>query len=139
MIPPAYGLAGVNLHGWNGFGSVTYWNAFVANLEMHGKGRFFDPRLNDPKKYLVAAKAGFGDVSSENDQTTMKLPALHFYQLAIPAPKPPEAIYNKAAAARGEVTFRTGNGKMSCAVCHVPPTFSEPGWNMRDSAGARRH
>ena len=24
---------------------VTYWNAFVANLEMHGQGTFFDPRL----------------------------------------------------------------------------------------------
>jgi Na+-transporting NADH:ubiquinone oxidoreductase subunit NqrF len=38
LIPPAFGLAGVNLHTWTGWGSVTYWNAFVANLEMHGKG-----------------------------------------------------------------------------------------------------
>ena len=44
LIPPAFGLAGVNLHTWTGWGSVTYWNAFVANLEMHGKGRFFDSR-----------------------------------------------------------------------------------------------
>src|SRR5262245_31467936 len=34
LIPPAFGLAGVNLHTWTGWGSVTYWNAFVANLEM---------------------------------------------------------------------------------------------------------
>ena len=33
LIPPAYGLAGVNLHTWTGWGSLTYWNAFVANLE----------------------------------------------------------------------------------------------------------
>ncbi|MGH9941961.1 MAG: hypothetical protein ACRD9R_06335, partial [Pyrinomonadaceae bacterium] len=131
LIPPAYGLAGVNLHGWNGFGSITYWNAFVANLEMHGKGRFFDPRLNDPKKYPIAARAGFGDVSSTPDMTSAKLPALHFYQLAIPAPKPPEGSYDRQAAARGEVVFNTGNGKTSCAMCHVPPTFTEPGWNMR--------
>jgi len=39
LIPAAYGLAGVNLHTYTGWGSVTYWNAFVANLEMHGKGR----------------------------------------------------------------------------------------------------
>ena len=45
LIPPAFGLAGVNLHTWTGWGSVTHWNAFVANLEMHGKGTFFDPRL----------------------------------------------------------------------------------------------
>jgi hypothetical protein len=43
LIPPAYGLAGVNLHTSTGWGSVTYWNAFVANLEMHGKGVFYDP------------------------------------------------------------------------------------------------
>ena len=44
LIPPAFGLAGVNLHTWTGWGSVTHWNAFVANLEMHGKGTFFDPK-----------------------------------------------------------------------------------------------
>ena len=32
LIPPAFGLAGVNLHTWTGWGSVTHWNAFVANL-----------------------------------------------------------------------------------------------------------
>ena len=42
LIPPAFGLAGVNLHTWTGWGSVTYWNAFnVAVLEMHGKGNLF--------------------------------------------------------------------------------------------------
>jgi hypothetical protein len=51
LIPPAFGLAGVNLHTWNGWGSVPYWNAFVANLEMHGQGTFFDPRLDDPVKF----------------------------------------------------------------------------------------
>jgi hypothetical protein len=35
-IPPAFGLAGVNLATWTGFGSVTYWNAYVAGTEMHG-------------------------------------------------------------------------------------------------------
>jgi hypothetical protein len=54
LIPPAYGLAGVNLHTWTGWGSVPYWNAFVAVLEMHGKGRFFDPRLNDTNQFPVA-------------------------------------------------------------------------------------
>src|ERR1051325_1816613 len=37
LIPDAFGLAGVNAHTWTGnWGTVTYWNAFVANLEMHG-------------------------------------------------------------------------------------------------------
>jgi hypothetical protein len=57
LIPPAFGLPGVNLHTWTGWGSVTYWNAFVGNLEMHGKGTFFDPRLNDATQFPVAAAA----------------------------------------------------------------------------------
>jgi hypothetical protein len=127
LIPPAFGLAGVNLHTWTGWGSVTHWNAFVANLEMHGKGRFFDPRLNDPIQFPIAAAAGFGDVRNDPDLITSKLAALHFYQLAIPAPKPPQGSFDEAAAARGEVLF---NSKADCARCHVPPLFTEPGWNM---------
>src|SRR5690606_35940860 len=62
LIPPAFGLAGVNLHTWTGWGSVTHWNAFVAVLEMQGKGTFYDPRLNDAAKFPIAAANGFGDV-----------------------------------------------------------------------------
>src|SRR5205823_5014794 len=47
LLPPAFGLAGVNLHTYTGWGSVTYWNAYVASSQMHGKGTFFDPRLNE--------------------------------------------------------------------------------------------
>lgn len=131
LIPPAYGLAGVNLHTFEGWGSVTYWNAFVANLEMHGKGTFFDPRLNNSEQFPVAAKAGFGNVRNTPDLVTPKLAALHFYQLAIPAPKPEMGSFDEAAAKRGELVF---NGKAKCAVCHVPPLFTEPGWNMHTGA-----
>lgn len=127
LIPPAFGLAGVNLHTWTGWGSVTHWNAFVANLEMHGQGTFYDPRLNDAAKFPIAAKAGFGDVRPVTDLITAKLPALHFYQLALPAPKPPAGSFDRAAAARGEVLFNT---KARCATCHVPPLYTEPGWNL---------
>src|SRR6185369_6998031 len=47
LLPPAYGLAGVNLHTYTGFGSVTYWNAYVATTQMHGSGTFFDARLKE--------------------------------------------------------------------------------------------
>ncbi len=127
LIPPAFGLAGVNLHTWTGWGSVTYWNAFVANLEMHGKGTFFDPRLNDASQFPVAARAGFGNVRNDRDLISAKLPALHFYQLSIPAPKPPEGSFDRSAAARGKGLFEN---QAHCAACHVPPTFTEPGWNM---------
>ena len=128
LIPPAFGLAGVNLHTWTGWGSVPYWNAFVANLEMHGSGTFFDPRLNDPVKFPIAAANGFGNVRNEPDLITPKLPALHFYQLAIPAPTPPRGSFDEEAAERGDELFE---GKARCANCHVEPLFTEPGWNLR--------
>jgi len=131
LIPPAFGLAGVNLHTYTGWGGVSHWNAFVANLEMHGKGTFYDPRLDDAGKFPVAARNGFGNVRNDPDLISAKLPALQFYQLAIPAPKPPTGSFEPAAAARGEALFR---GKASCAQCHVPPTFTEPGWNMHTPA-----
>ena len=131
LIPPAFGLSGVNLHTWTGWGSVPYWNAFVANLEMHGSGTFFDPRLNDPVKFPIAAANGFGNVRNEPDLITPKLPALHFYQMAIPAPTPPEGSFDVAAAARGADLFE---GKASCANCHVEPLYTEPGWNLHPAA-----
>ena len=131
LIPPAFGLAGVNLHTWTGWGSVTHWNAFVANLEMQGKGTFYDPRLDDAAKFPIAAANKFGHVRHTPDLITAKLPALHFYQLAIPSPAPPAGTFDTAAAARGAVVF---NGKGQCATCHVPPLFTEPGWNMHTAA-----
>jgi hypothetical protein len=127
LIPPAFGLAGVNLHTWTGWGSVPHWNAFVANLEMHGKGTFYDPRLNDAAQFPVAARNGFGDVRSDPDLISAKLPDLHLYQLAIPAPKAPAGSFDPGAAARGKLVF---DSKAKCASCHVAPTFTEPGWNM---------
>ncbi len=127
LIPPAFGLAGVNLHTWTGWGSVTHWNAFVANLEMHGKGTFYDPRLADPAQFPIAAANGFDDVRSTPDLITPKLADLHLFQLALRAPAPPASSFNAAAAERGRTLFA---GKAGCATCHVPPLFTEPGWNM---------
>src|SRR6202140_2943771 len=127
LIPPAFGLAGVNLHTWTGWGSVPHWNAFVSHLEMHGKGTFFDPRLNDALQFPVAAAAGFGNVQSDPDLISSKLPALHFYQLAIAAPRSPEGSFDENAGLRGKQVFENA---AQCATCHVPPTYTEPGWNM---------
>ena len=136
LIPPAFGLAGVNLHTWTGWGSVTHWNAFVANLEMHGIGRFFDPRLNGrtpdfQMQFPLAARNNLANVnpslSPEDDQITSKLPALHFYQLALASPAPPTGSFDSAAAGRGDKLF---SGKAQCNNCHVEPLWTEPGWNM---------
>ena len=127
LIPPAFGLAGVNLHTWTGFGSVPYWNAYVGATEMHGAGTFFDARLNDKEQYPVAAKSGSGNTRGTPDRITSKLAALHLYQLSIPAPKAPAGSYDKAAFERGRTVF---NGPAKCATCHVPPLFTEPGENL---------
>src|SRR5512133_3041589 len=127
LIPPAFGLAGVNLHTWTGWGSIPYWNAFVANIEMHGIGNFYDPRLNNAAQFPIAAANGFGNIRNSPDLITSKLPALHAYQLSLLAPQPPVGSFKVAAAARGQVLF---NGKAQCATCHVPTLFTETGWNL---------
>src|SRR5438094_340744 len=131
LIPPAFGLAGVNLHTWTGFGSVPYWNAYVAVTQMHGSGTFFDSRFNDKDQYPVSAKSGSGNTRGTPDLVTSKLAALHFYQLAIPAPTPPRGSFDKAAALRGKEVF---NGRAQCSSCHVPPLFTEPGHNLHAPA-----
>jgi hypothetical protein len=129
LIPPAFGLAGVNLHTWTGWGSIPYWNAFVANIEMHGKGNFFDPRLDNAAQFPLAAANGFGHIQRPEDEDliTPKLPALHAYQLSLLAPLPPTGSFDVAAAARGDALFE---GKAKCASCHVPTIYKEPGWNL---------
>lgn len=127
LIPSIFGLAGVNLHTWTGWGSVTHWNAFVANLEMGGQGVFVDDRLRDPAKFPIAAAAGLHDVRNDPDLVTPKLGPLHFYQLSLEPPKPPRRLVDEAASERGEALF---NGAADCARCHVPPIYTEPGWNM---------
>lgn len=129
LIPPAFGLAGVNLHTWTGWGSVAHWNALVAILEMGGQGRLFDPRLNDDSKFPIAAANGFGDIriAPDQDRVTKKLPALHIYQLSLSAPKAPTDGIDHDAVERGEELF---NGKAQCGICHVPPLYTEPGWNL---------
>jgi hypothetical protein len=130
LIPPAFGLGGVNLHTWTGWGSVPHWNAFVANLEMHGTGRFWDPRLNNAAQFPIAAAHGFGDlphISPDDDRITSKLSDLQFYQLAIPSPQPPPGSFDPAAADRGDELF---SGKAKCNNCHVEPLWTDPGWNL---------
>jgi hypothetical protein len=131
LIPPAFGLAGINLHTWTGWGSVPYWNAFVGATDMHGSGTFFDMRLADKTQFPVAAKSGAYNTRGTPDRLSSKLAALHFYQLAIPAPTPPVGSYAEDAAARGKAVFE---GKGKCATCHVPPLFTEPGYNLHTPA-----
>jgi hypothetical protein len=127
LLPAAFGLAGVHLHTYTGWGSVTYWNAYVAVTQMQGNGTFFDPRIKSSGKFPIGVKAGFDNVRRTPDRVTPKLSALHYYQLSLPPATPKKDSYDNAAAQRGEALF---NGKATCARCHVPPIYTEPGWAM---------
>ncbi|MBI4624236.1 MAG: hypothetical protein HY736_13610 [Verrucomicrobia bacterium] len=123
VLPAIFGLAGQNLATYTGWGSIPYWNAYVAVTQMHGQGTFFDPRLLDAGKFPVSVRTNGANIRPAQDLVTSKLPALHYYQLSIPAPTPPKDSFD-AAAARGRAVF---NGKAMCATCHVPPLYSDPG------------
>jgi hypothetical protein len=130
LMPAAFGLAGISQHTYTGWGGISHWNAFVANLEMQGKGTFWDPRLNDATQFPIAARAGMADVRNTPDLITPKLAALHMYQLSLPAPQRARNPFEPSTAP-GEALF---NGKAQCARCHVPPIYTEPGWNMHTPA-----
>jgi cytochrome c peroxidase len=73
----------------------------------------------------------FGHVQNSPDLITAKLPALHLYQLSIPAPAPPSSSFDHTAADRGRELF---SGKAQCSTCHSDPVFTEPGWNMHKAS-----
>jgi hypothetical protein len=122
LIPAAFGLKGIDLTTYTGWGDISYWNSFVGNLEMHGKGSFSDPRLNDPVKFPIAVENHFYNVVNNPDLITSKLPALKAYQHSIEAPKPPANYFDKQAAARGKSIFLT---KAKCASCHALPLYAD--------------
>jgi len=113
LIPAAFGLKDVSLTTYTGWGDISYWNSFVANLEMHGKGNFSDPRLNDPIKYPIAVENHFYDVRNNPDLITSKLDGLRAYQFSLDVPKAPSQNFNHDAAARADspVDAKRGSGR----------------------------
>jgi mono/diheme cytochrome c family protein len=122
LIPSAYGMQGIELTTYTGWGSLSYWNNMVAVNEMHGMGNFSDPRINDAAKYPVATENGLYNVTVSNDLVTPKLPALREYQLSLDPPVPAAGTYNQASADLGEALF---TGKGNCASCHKAPIFAD--------------
>jgi mono/diheme cytochrome c family protein len=101
VLPPAYGLAPVRNETYTAEGPISYWNAYVAVTQMHGRGDFSDPRLGI-------------DIRQTPDMVAPKLAALRAYQHSLPAPPPPAGSFDVVAAERGRVVFNR-----SCATCHV--------------------
>ena len=101
VLPPAYGLGRVRNETYTAEGPISYWNAYVAITQMHGRGNFSDPRLGI-------------NIRQTPDMVVAKLPALRAYQHSIEAPAPPAGSFDAAAAGRGREVFNR-----SCASCHV--------------------
>jgi hypothetical protein len=122
LIPAAFGLKDIALTTYTGWGSISYWNAFVAVTQMHGKGNFSDPRLNDPVKYPIAVENQFYHIVNNPDLVTSKLPALRAYQHSIEAPKPAAGSFDALAANKGKALFLS---KAQCATCHALPLLAD--------------
>jgi mono/diheme cytochrome c family protein len=113
VIPPAYGLAGVNSVTFTGDGDrPAYWNRYVAVTQMHGHGSFSEPRLG----------INVSNTDGTPDLVEAKLPALEAYQLSLGAPPPPAGSFDAAAAARGQSVFE---GQAQCANCHTGEAFTD--------------
>lgn len=101
VLPPVYGLANVTNETYTAEGPISYWNAYVAVTQMHGRGNFSDPRLGI-------------DISQSPDLVTPKLAALRGYQHSLETPAPPTGSFDAPAAESGRALFVT-----NCAGCHV--------------------
>ena len=110
VIPPAFGLQGVNFETFTGDGPISYWNRYVAVTQMGGHGSFSDSRIG-----VIA-------ITQTPDLVDPKLPALLQYQLSLQTPSPPPQSFNQAAANRGAALFA---GAAGCANCHKPPLFTD--------------
>ncbi len=101
VLPPAYGLKDITNETFTAEGPISYWNAYVAVTQMHGKGNFNDPRLGI-------------NIQQSPDLVTPLLPPLRSYQHSLVTPAPPAGSYDVAAADRGRAVF-----DQACASCHV--------------------
>ncbi|WP_222623138.1 c-type cytochrome [Ramlibacter cellulosilyticus] len=120
VIPPAYGLAGVEKITFTGDGDdIAYWNRYVSVTQMGAQGSFHDPRT------------GVSVTHGTQDLVSSKLPALQAYQMSIAAPRPPAGSFDAVAAERGRLVFQRAN---SCATCHSGATFTDA--NQRLHPGA---
>jgi hypothetical protein len=115
VIPPAYGLAGVDSETVTGDGDpsrggISYWNRYVGVTQMGGHGSFTDSRI------------GVSITNGTEDLISSKLPPLKDYQLSLAAPAAPAGSFDPVAAERGRLLFNT---KATCASCHSGSTFTD--------------
>src|SRR5215211_7810544 len=109
VLPPAYGLDGVEKETYTAEGPISYWNKYVAVTQMGGQGSFSDPKLGIK-------------IVQKPDLVQRELGSLRDYQFSLEKPAPPEGSFDVAAAARGKTVF---GGAAKCATCHIPPLYTD--------------
>lgn len=109
VIPPAFGLRHVAREIYTGDDTISYWNAYVAITQMHGHGRFVDPRIGVT-------------VNNPPDLVSSKLGALRTYQFSLETPAPAPGTFDKTAAQRGRQVF---NAVARCSGCHVGSVYTD--------------
>ena len=123
VIPPAYGLKGINRITSTGDGTdLAYWNRYVGVTQMGGHGTFSEPRI------------GVKVTNGTDDLISTKLPALQAYQLSLVAPPAP-ANFDVAAANRGSLLFSAA-GKAKCASCHSGAEFTDANTRLHPPSDA---
>ena len=132
-IPAAYGHLGENFHTWTGgFGNVTYWNAYVANLQMHGNGNFNDERFNDPVKYPAAVRGGFFKLRHDPDRGDAEAgPAPLLPALAEGADAPAGQL---RPARRRNVVRRSSTARANARSATCRRSTPTPGYNAHTPA-----
>ena len=131
LIPPAFGLAGINLHTWTGFGSVPYWNAYVAVTRCTARARSSMSGSPTPISIPLRPRADLSIRAARPTWLRRSSKRCTCINSRCRPRMPPAGSFNSAAAARGEKLF---NDKAQCATCHVPPLFTEPGHNLHSPA-----
>ncbi len=109
VLPPAFGLRRVDRELYTGDGSVSYWNDYVAVTQMHGHGRFEDPRIGV-------------SINNPPELVSSKLRPLRIYQFSLEKPAPPAGGFDPAAAERGRRVFK---GAAGCAACHQGSIYTD--------------
>ena len=109
VIPPAFGLRNVDREIYTGDDTISYWNDYVAVTQMHGHGRFVDPRIGV-------------SVNNPPELVGPQLAALRTYQFSLQTPAPVPGTFDADAARRGRRVF---NAVAGCAGCHVGSVYTD--------------
>ena len=128
LLPAAFGLAGVNLHTYTGWGSVLALECLRRKHADARQGRVLRSSTRRHERFPVAAKAGFSNVRNDpgphHGEARRRCTSISSRYLRRSRPA---GSFDPEAAKRGEAVF-AAQGR--CAQCHVPPLFTEPGWAM---------